>query len=93
MSVCFCPKFQGGGGEGGGGRNFTPPSPHTHTHTHFSKRILKNATQIRVNTYIFSNHDNNRFISLLQKGVYPYEYMDDWTKFNETFLPEIKRFL
>ena len=25
---------------------------------------------------------------LLQKVVYPYEYMDDWEKFNETSLPE-----
>ena len=25
---------------------------------------------------------------LLRKGVYPYEYMDDWEKFNETILPE-----
>ena len=24
----------------------------------------------------------------MQKGVYPYEYMDDWEKFNETSLPE-----
>ena len=30
-----------------------------------------------VNTYRFSNHDNNKFILLLQKGVYPYKYMDD----------------
>ena len=29
------------------------------------------------NTYTFSNHDNNNFILLLQKGIYPYEYMDD----------------
>ena len=29
------------------------------------------------NTYKFSNHDNNKFILLLQKGVYPYKYMDD----------------
>ena len=35
------------------------------------------------NTYKFSNHDNNTPISLLRKGVYPYEYMDDWKKFNE----------
>ena len=27
------------------------------------------------NTYKFSNHDNNRFILLLQKGVYLYEYI------------------
>ena len=25
---------------------------------------------------------------MLRKGVYPYEYMDDWEKFNETLLPE-----
>ena len=36
------------------------------------------------NTYTFSNHDNNNFILLLQKSVYPYEYMDDQEKFNET---------
>ena len=35
-------------------------------------------------TYKFSNHDNNKFISLLWKVVYSYEYMDDWEKFNET---------
>ena len=34
-----------------------------------------------------SNHDNNKFILLLRKGVYPHEYMDDWKKFNETSLP------
>ena len=44
------------------------------------------------NTYKFSNHDNNKFILLLWKGVYPYEYMDDWEKFNETSLPEKEDF-
>ena len=29
------------------------------------------------NTYKFSNHDNNKFILLLQKGDYPYEDMDN----------------
>ena len=28
----------------------------------------------------------------LRKGVYPYEYMDDWEKFNETILPEKEKF-
>ena len=46
----------------------------------------------RFNTYKFSNHDNNKFILLLQKGVYPYEYVDDWEKFNETSLPEKEDF-
>ena len=31
-------------------------------------------------TYKFSSLDNNKFISLLRKGVHPYEYMDDWGK-------------
>ena len=43
-------------------------------------------------SYKFSNHDNNMFILLLQKGVYPYVYMDDWEKLNETSLPEKKDF-
>ena len=29
---------------------------------------------------------------LLRKGVYPYEYMDSWEKFNETVLPPKKAF-
>ena len=37
--------------------------------------------------YKFFNHNNNKFILLLQKGVYPYKYMGDWEKFNETSLP------
>ena len=40
------------------------------------------------NTYKFSNHSNNKFIVLLQKGVYPYENMGDGEKFNETIFPE-----
>ena len=42
--------------------------------------------------YKFSNHDNNKFILLLLIGVYPYEYVDDWEKFNETLLPEKESF-
>ena len=29
---------------------------------------------------------------MLRKGVYPYEYMDDWEKFNKTSLPEKEDF-
>ena len=29
---------------------------------------------------------------LLQKGVYPYKYMDNWEKFNETSLPKKEDF-
>ena len=37
--------------------------------------------------YQFCNSDLNKFILLLRKGVYPYEYMDSWEKFDETTLP------
>ena len=29
----------------------------------------------------FCNHNNNKFILLLKKGVYPYKYMDDRENF------------
>ena len=40
---------------------------------------------------MFSNNDINKFILLLQKSVYPYEYMDDWEN-KEATLPK-KRIL
>ena len=45
-----------------------------------------------LNRYKFSNHDNNKFILLLWKGVYPFEYIDDWEKFNEISLLEKEEF-
>ena len=44
------------------------------------------------NTYQFCNEDVNKFVLLLRKGVYPYEYMDSWEKFNETLLPDKEAF-
>ena len=60
--------------------------------TSYQRKFDKNLKERFFNTYKFSNHDNNKFILLLQKGVYPYEYMDDWEKFNETSLPEKEDF-
>ena len=39
------------------------------------------------NTYKFCDNDLDKFIMLLRKGVYPYEYIDEWDKFNEKILP------
>ena len=35
-------------------------------------------------TYEFCNKDINKFILSLRKGVYPYEYMGSWERFDET---------
>ena len=35
---------------------------------------------------------NIKFILLLRKVVYPYEYMDNWERFNETSLPNKEDF-
>ena len=56
----------------------------------YSKKL--NEEGIIKNAFKFSNNDINKFILLLRKGVYPYEYMDDWEKFNETTLPEKEEF-
>ena len=37
--------------------------------------------------YQFCNTDHNKFVLLLWKGVYPYEYIDSWEKLNETTIP------
>ena len=44
------------------------------------------------NTYQLSDNDINKFKLLLRKGVYPYEYMDSWKRFNETELPSKDEF-
>ena len=44
------------------------------------------------NTYQFCNGNLNKFVLLLRKGVYPYEYMDSWERFNEKSLPLKKDF-
>ena len=44
------------------------------------------------NTYRFCKGDLSKFALLLTKGVYPYEYMDSWERFNETSLPPKESF-
>ena len=44
------------------------------------------------NTFKFSNTDINKFILLLRKDIYPYEYMDYLEKVNEETLPEKEEF-
>ena len=57
----------------------------------YRKDFNKESIKRFANTYEFCNGDINKFILLLRKGVYPYEYMDSWERFNET-LPDKKAF-
>ena len=54
----------------------------------FNKELIKRFA----NTYEFCNGNLNNFILLLRKGVYPYEYIDNWEKFDETSLPNKESF-
>ena len=55
----------------------------------FNKELIKRFAS----TYEFCNKDLSKFILLLRKGVYPYEYMDNWERFNETSLHIKNRFI
>ena len=49
----------------------------------FNKKLIERFS----NVYEFCDYDINKFMILLRKGVYPYEYMDEWNKFDEKELP------
>ena len=50
----------------------------------FDEELIKRFANI----YEFCNEDINKFILLLRKGVYPYEYIGSWERFDETSLPD-----
>ena len=54
----------------------------------FHKELIKRFANI----YEFCNKDINKSILLLRKGVYPYQYMDSWERFDETSLPDKEAF-
>ena len=55
--------------------------------TYYEKNFNKELIKRFASKYEFCNKNLNKLILLLKKGVYPYEYMDDWERFNETSLP------
>ena len=54
----------------------------------FNKELIKRFAS----TYGICNNDLNKFVLLLRKGVYPYEYMDTWERFSEISLPSKEDF-
>ena len=40
----------------------------------------------------FEDYNESQYKLLIRKGIYPYEYMDDWNRFKETILPPKEAF-
>ena len=59
---------------------------------YYKKKFNKDLIKKFKNAYSFCNNSLNKFILLLRKGVYPYEYIDSWERFNEISLPSKKDF-
>ena len=59
---------------------------------YYKKKFNKDLIKKFKNKYSFCDNDLNKFVLLLRKGVYPYEYMDSWEKFSEISLPSKKDF-
>ena len=51
---------------------------------HYNKDFNKELINRFFSTYNFCNGDINKFVLLLRRGVYPYEYMNRWERFDET---------
>ena len=56
------------------------------------KKLIEELIKKFQSVYQFCNGNLNKFVLLLRKGVYPYEYMDSWEKFDETALPPKEAF-
>ena len=44
------------------------------------------------NVWELVNKDTDKYLLLLRKGAYPYDYMNSWERFNENMLPLKKEF-
>ena len=52
------------------------------------KKMVETST--RINQKVSKYTGINKLVLLLRKGVYPYEYVDSWERFDETSLPDKK---
>ena len=57
-----------------------------------TKQKIKSLITKFPNTYQFCDNSVKKFILLLKKSVYRYEYINDWFKFDDKELPAINKF-
>ena len=50
-------------------------------------KVTNESTKNFPTLYKFCNGDLNKFFLLLRKGIYPYEYIDNWKRFDENTIP------
>ena len=58
----------------------------------YEKQFNKSLIKKSANTYESCDRNINTLILLLRKGIYPYEYMKTWKRFDEASLPDKKIF-
>ena len=54
--------------------------------------IISNLARGNNKFFGFEDYSESQYKLLIRKGIYPYEYMDDWDKFKETVLPPKEAF-
>ena len=54
--------------------------------------LVNNLTRGGGNFFGFENYSDHQCKLLIRKGIYPYEYMDSWDRFEETTLPPVSSF-
>ena len=56
------------------------------------KKLIEGLIEKFPSVYQFCNYNLSKFVLLLRKSVYLYEFMDSWEKFDETILPPKEAF-
>ena len=57
-----------------------------------SRKPLASLKEKLKNVYDFCNGNIDKFLLLLRKGAYPYDYMGNWKRFDQNTLPQRKEF-
>ena len=55
-------------------------------------KVATESTKTFPTLHKFCNVDFNKFFLLLRKGIYPYEYIDSWERFDENTIPPKEAF-